>query len=98
MGYHMTDNAPSAPVLLRLSPDEALVLFEFLARAIDEERGRQLAVIAKHDAELWALNAVHCALESELAEPFRDDYSALLAAARERLAEANGGPWPMQRS
>ena len=87
----MTENKN---IPLRLTPDEALVLFEFLARMIDERGGTDLSALTHHDAELWALNAVHCALESELAEPFRDDYRALVDGARERLADTNGGAWP----
>lgn len=92
----MTENSaiPPRSVLLRLTPDEALVLFEFLARSINEHGGTGLLALTHHDAELWSLNAVHCALESELAEPFRDDYRTLVDAARERLADANGGVWP----
>lgn len=91
----MTENdaVPPKSVLLRLTPDEALVLFEFLARSIDERGGTDLLALTCHDAELWTLNAVHCALESELAEPFRDDYRTLVDGARERLLHVNGGAW-----
>jgi hypothetical protein len=92
----MTDETPLElkPVALSLAPDEALVLFGFLSRLIEERRGKDLVSLTKHDAELWALNGVLCLLERALAEPLRGDYALLLDQARTRFAEANGGAWP----
>lgn len=84
----------SSTVGLTLSSDQALVLFEFLSRLVRDENGVALLPLARHDAELWALNAVVNALESQLAEPFREDYSSLVEGARARVVQANGGPWP----
>ena len=72
---------------IELSEQEALVLFEFLAREIDDRRGRRLAAALEHPAEYWALNGVHCVLESKLAEPFANNYHQLLAAARDKLLD-----------
>jgi hypothetical protein len=66
--------------VLRLSPDEALVLFELLHRW--EEAG---SVSQPDRAEGIALSALSAALESRLIEPFDPDYGALLAEAKGRL-------------
>ena len=71
-------------VTIEIDDDEALVLFEFLQREIDD-RKVQFAAAIEHPAELWALNGMHCALETKLAGPFDARYGELLAAARDRL-------------
>ncbi len=76
-------------ITIELEDHEALVLFEFVAREIDDHKERRLAEIIEHPAEFWALNAVHCSLERILADPFRADYAALLAAAREKVIQQN---------
>jgi hypothetical protein len=66
-----------------LTPDQALVLFEWLAR----EDGKD-ALPTEHPAELQVLWDLEAQLERVLVEPFRPDYAELLAAARERLTRA----------
>jgi hypothetical protein len=69
-------------VTLRLTSDEALVLFEWLHRCEDLDR----VVPPAHHGEqvaLWNLSAL---LERELVEPFRSDYRDLVEQARVRLA------------
>jgi hypothetical protein len=71
-------------VIIQLSRDEALVLFEWLHRSEDEDR----ASPPEHPAEqvaLWNLSAL---LERELVEPFKQNYSQLVVEARERLASS----------
>ena len=70
--------APEVP--LALGPDEALVLFEFLARFTHDER---LAI--EHPAEERALWALLGGLERRLVAPLDPRYDELLAAARARL-------------
>lgn len=70
------------PVRLELTADEALVLFEFLARFDDEE-----TLTIQDQAEERALWNVHCLLQKQLVEIFRPDYKALLASARDRLRD-----------
>jgi hypothetical protein len=70
---------------ITLSADDALVLFDFLAREIDDRKGSRLPGVIEHPAEFWALNRLLCDLQSDLAEPFRADYGARVEAARERL-------------
>ena len=71
-------------VTIEIEDDEALVLFEFLRRDINDRKG-QFAVPLKHPAEFWALNGVYGALETMLVEPFDARYGELLAAARDRF-------------
>lgn len=81
-------------VELRLTADEALVLFDLLGRWIDRDKAQDLLGLVEDDAETWALNAVKCLLERELVEPFRPEYNELVATARGRLRERNGEAWP----
>jgi hypothetical protein len=80
-------------VRIELEPDEALVLYDFLQREIDNEGGKRLKRLSDHDSELWALNALNCLLERALAEPFAKDYPALLSQARDSLLQRSA-PWP----
>ena len=77
----MTD--PGDGVIIQLSRDEALVLFEWLHRCEDEGR---LAHAAHHAEQvaLWNLSAL---LERELVEPFSQNYAKLVVEAQERLAD-----------
>ncbi len=66
-----------------LTRDEALVLFEFLAR-FDESQALKIVDQAEERA-LWNL---HCLLQKQLVEPFKSDYKALLELARNRLRDS----------
>jgi hypothetical protein len=72
----------SQPATIVLSSDEALVLFEWVARfnasgdAKFEDQAEQRA--------LWNLEAM---LESVLTEPLKPEYAKLLDAARARLRD-----------
>lgn len=70
------------PVNLELSPDEALVLFEWLSRTDQDDA---LEPLVEHWSEQLALWAVLGKLEGVLAEPFDPSYKELLLAARERM-------------
>lgn len=76
---------PVATTPITLTRAEALVLFEWLQR--HEDRNTTPGDDAER-AALWNLSAL---LERELVEPFKDDYSELLAAAKAELA-AQGKP------
>jgi hypothetical protein len=82
------DNGMATIVLDRAA---ALVLFEFLARTIDEEDGEPLKAALADPAELSVLWSVLTELEEVLTEPFDDDYRALLAEARAKVAAKFGG-------
>ena len=85
--------ANQATVRLELDNVEALVLFEFLAREIDDANGKRLKPLTNHDGELWALNALHCVLEKELVAPFQGDYKQQVERANSTLEKLNGGSW-----
>jgi hypothetical protein len=65
-------------VTIALSADEALLLFEWLAK-LDVSRTVQDAAAQR---VLWAIEAT---LEKALVAPFAPNYDELLAAARERI-------------
>ena len=79
----------------RLTPEEALVLFDFLGRWIEEEKGKGVRPLTKSDAEIWVLNSAYCELERVLAEPFLPNYAQVVEKAREEVQSRNGGQWPL---
>lgn len=72
---------PEAAVVLHLTGDEALVLFEWLARFNASEHSVDDQV---EQRALWNLEA---ALERQLVAPFAEDYAKQLAEARARLRD-----------
>lgn len=79
---HETDE----PINIELNRDEALVLFEFLARTFNDEKKLEI----KFDGELQALSALQGRLESILVEPFSPIYLEQVTDARSRLVEQWG--------
>lgn len=77
-------------MVVELTEDEALVLFEMLARSESDSDERQIRL--EHVAERNALWALHAQLERTLVAPFQRNYDDLLAGARMRVEEA-GGSW-----
>jgi hypothetical protein len=67
-------------VTIRLSSDQALVLYELLSRFDQEE---ELSI--EDRAEERVLGDVHAQLEKALVAPFDPRYEELVAAARDRL-------------
>ena len=72
---------------ITMNADEALVLFELLAREIDDRRSARITGVIDHPAEFWVLNSVFGNLQRELVEPFKDDYREIVASARERIVD-----------
>lgn len=72
-------------VVLTLTHDEALVLFEWLHR---NETRAALETIVVDQAELIAVESLSALLEPELVELFAADYLELVDAARTRLRGA----------
>jgi hypothetical protein len=70
-------------VTISLSPDEALVLMEWLYRISDRPDFKEIVPEAAERVAVWAL---HGNLETQSVALFRDDYAQQLAAAHERLA------------
>ena len=77
------------PVTIELTRDQALVLFEFLARF---QETNELAFA--HVAEFRALNRIGAQLDTALVEMFCPDYRELLDSARARVAEGWEGDFP----
>lgn len=77
-GVAVRASAHSVPVVL--SADEALVLFDMLARSGDAG-----ALVVEHPAEEQVLWRFEGALERQLVAPFDPDYAAQLAAAQARI-------------
>jgi len=69
-------------VVVRFTRDEALVLFEWVHRAADED---PLRSVTPDPAEVIALDSLSGLLERELVEPFRPEYRELVTDARQRL-------------
>ena len=82
----------SEDVVLTLRRDDALVLFDLLQRWIDDEGGENIRAHVQHEAELWALNTVNCALEPIMA-PLDQNYPNALQEARRRISN-RAGRWP----
>jgi hypothetical protein len=75
-------------MVIELTDDEALVLFELLSDYGATDDGRMLAI--RHVAERNALWRLEAALEKSLAAAFRPDYAEVLAAARARIEDQDG--------
>jgi hypothetical protein len=69
-------------VTLDLSPDEAIVLFEWLHRFNEAENNE--FVDQAEQRVLWNIEAM---LESALTEPLHPNYVELIAAARARVRD-----------
>jgi len=76
-------------IAIKLSRDEALVLFEFFARF---DRNHDFTL--RHNAEYLAFSRISGQLDKALTEPFRAEYANLLRVARERIAEGYEGLAP----
>jgi hypothetical protein len=68
---------------VKLSPEEALVLFEFLTRVDQKENLR-----VEDEAERVVLANILCILEKQLVAPFDPKYIQLLAHARRSLRKS----------
>ncbi len=69
-------------VVIHLTQDEAIVLFEFL-----ERYSQTNALSIEHKAEQRALWNLCGLLEKNLYQPFDANYPAILRASRERLQD-----------
>lgn len=69
-------------VELKLTKDEALVLFEFVSRFSDKDK---LEIVDQ--AEQRVLWNVCCLLEKQLVEPFSADYLVIIEQARNKVRD-----------
>ena len=80
-------------VTIELPDEDALVLFELLARHDERNSapGAETTEIQIEDpAEHWALSQLHGALERTLVAPFDPEYRTLVAAARKAVRSRVG--------
>lgn len=76
-------------MIVELTDDEALVLFDLLADYATVDDGTMLPI--KRAAERNALWALEAALERQLTVPFQANYREQVDHARTRLEERAGG-------
>ena len=76
----MSGQKDERTVVLRLTQDEALVLFEYLAALEDQKEN--LTEVSAEDRVLWQLEGQ---LEEILVEPFHPEYVRLVEEARQRV-------------
>jgi hypothetical protein len=81
-------------ITIELDREEALVLLDLLFRWIGQEHGKAILCHIRDDAEIWALNALFCLLETQVPEILSPDYDKDLQEACERLRERFGDSWP----
>ncbi|NTA40094.1 hypothetical protein G6M20_23910 [Agrobacterium salinitolerans] len=84
----MPDRPQLAPegARIHLSPDEAVILFELLARWCgDSGASTPEASCFESTAESAVLHNILAGLESQLVAPFQEDYVKLLNEARRRF-------------
>jgi hypothetical protein len=72
-------------VTITLTDDEALVLFDFLARFTDTD-----LLGTEDQAEQRAIWNLHCLIERQIVASFAPNYHELLVAARNRLRDDGG--------
>ncbi|MCH8978226.1 MAG: hypothetical protein IH945_03155 [Armatimonadetes bacterium] len=68
-------------IAVSLTHDEALVLFEFIARTFDDDQRLEV----RKDGELQALNLLKGRIETQLPELLATNYKTLIEEARNRL-------------
>ncbi len=76
--------AAEPELIVPLTSDEALVLFDLLSRL--DRASNPLVGLLERRAEQIALWSLSAAIEQRLGQPFAADYANLLQGARERLA------------
>ncbi|MCA6362347.1 MAG: hypothetical protein IM638_04875 [Bacteroidetes bacterium] len=70
-------------VIIELTKNEAIVLFEFLGR-FNENDGLSKFEDQSEQKVLWDIERI---LEKQLSEPFRADYGEIVAKAREQVRD-----------
>ncbi|MFI0357187.1 hypothetical protein [Actinomadura sp. 9N407] len=71
--------------MIRLSPDEAFVLYDFAHRLVLDVSAKEVEAIFEDRGEWMALSSVLGQLETRLPQIFMPDYRERLHAARARL-------------
>ena len=73
----------SNEITIKLTKDEALVLFELLSR-FSENDNKEIFLDAAEEKALWVIEEQ---LEKILVEPFKPNYQDIIQEARNRIRE-----------
>jgi hypothetical protein len=79
--------SPGGHVAIRLSKEEALVLFEWIHRTEDQDPALELLSLVDQAEQrvLWDLSG---SLETVLVEPFMPEYAEIIESARGQLRDS----------
>jgi hypothetical protein len=80
-----TSASSSGEVVLRLTKEEALVFYEFVARFSDNAK-----LSIEDQAEERVLWDICCMFESQLVAPLSTQYASALASARQKVRDKEG--------
>ncbi len=69
-------------VIIEFSKEEALVLFEYLARVNNDDALENTFLDESEKRVIWSLEA---SFEEKLVEPFKSDYNKILKRARRKI-------------
>ncbi|RZF20471.1 MULTISPECIES: hypothetical protein [Halobacteriovorax] len=69
-------------VIIEFSKEEALVLFEYLARVNNDDALENTFLDESEKRVIWNLEA---SFEEKLVEPFKSDYNMILKRARSKI-------------
>ena len=87
------DDARATPrdeVVLTLNHSVALVVFDLLARMVDQHDAEGIRELLDHPGEVAALWSLMAAFEQVLDEPLEADYRQLIVAARDDVVARLG--------
>jgi hypothetical protein len=83
-GKAVTGEDESPKISIELTSDEALVLFEWIARVHKDG-----TLVFRDEAEKQVLWDIECILEETLVEPLKPDYEKLVERARARVRDSS---------
>ncbi len=81
---------PTGEVVLTLNHSVALVVFDLLARMVDQQDTEGVRELLQHPGEVAALWSLMAAFEQVLNEPLEADYRQLITAARDDVVARLG--------
>ena len=73
---------PKSPICLKLTNEEALVLFDWISRFNEDDKN-----VFQDQAEQRVLWDIEAMLENQLVEPLDENYNELLKSARDKVRD-----------
>jgi hypothetical protein len=73
---------PKSPICLKLTNEEALVLFDWISRFNEDDKN-----VLQDQAEQRVLWDIEAMLEEQLVEPLDENYDELLKSARDKVRD-----------